>query len=367
MKTNILIVGLRISELRGDPQKTLLGNPMRSWALFTGLGKYGFTTKLFVGGGCSIEPAIQNEYGNRLIKDSATFINESKGNETIVIICGTRIHETIAQHSWIKDINGSQIVLAQCYHNVIEPLPVNLLDQMKHAFFVTPKYIHAWNEQYPSIPSSIITTGQVNSEPDAMDANGDAIFVGHIHQSHFLNLIAKLAEQNKSKKFHVVTTRIREKNSREYVALKDFDSVERDAIFKDLVQSIYGSRCPDNLIYHFLPPGAEDELMSQVSIGIDYTWNSNWVLDNSKVPYYLSYGLNVIAHLPAPSHRFVTKFGAGVKVNQGAPLAEWNKAVKDLSSLSLKDKNRRREVAGEYFSWDNVVFDVASVLLEISE
>jgi hypothetical protein len=363
----ILIVGLRIRELTGDPQKTLLGNPMRSWALYTGLAKYGFDTKLFIGAGCNVDEANLHEHGDKLIRDSNTFLSETKDDNTIVVVCGTRIHETIAQHPWIANVEQSQVILAQCYHNVLDPLPTNFLSKIKHAFFVTPKYVHSWNEQYPNIPSSIVTTGQVESKPDAHDANGDAIFVGHIHQSHFLNLMAKLADNNTDKTFHIVSTRIRKKNSRDYAIFIDLSEQERNKLFKELVENIYDSECPTNLIYHFLPPGEEELLMSKVSIGIDYTWNPKWVLDNSKVPYYLTYGLNVIAHLPAPSHRFVTKFNAGVKIKQGAHINEWNSAVKELSTLTLEDKNQRRVEAGQFFSWDNVVFDVASVLLEISE
>lgn len=365
MSKKILIVGLRISELREDPQKTLLGNPMRSWALFKGLGKYGFETKLFIGSNCDVDEHLLELHGKNFIYDSQSFIVEADHEDCVVVICGTRIHETINQHPWILNIKNSKIVLAQCYHNVMDPLSKEFVEQINHALFVTPKYLHSWNVQYPNIPTSIMTTGQIDKQPDATEANGDAVFVGHIHNINFLNLMAKLAACNDNKKFHIVTSRIKTSDG-SYIVFKDYEQAERLEVFAGLVEKIYGAMCPANLLFHFLPPGKEDSLMNKVTIGIDYTWNPNWVLDNSKVPYYLTYGLNVIAHLPAPSHRFVTKFNAGVKVRQGAPLNEWDNAIKDLSTLSVEEKNQRRIDVGKFFSWDNVTFDVASVLLELS-
>ncbi|MFT2091646.1 hypothetical protein [Paraglaciecola sp. 2405UD69-4] len=364
MSKNVIIVGLRISELKGKPQHTLLGNPMRSWALFERLGRYGFNTQLFVGAGCDIDEPIQQEFGDRLIVDSQEFIKKASENDCIVIVCGTRIHETIAQHPWVLDIRNAKIVLAQCYHNRPELLPIEFSSQIKHALFVTPRYLCAWNADYPTIPSSIMTTGQVDKEPNALESNGDAIFVGHIHNLKFLNLMAKLAENNVDKNFHVVTSRIKNSEGK-YVVMKDYDEEERNDVFAALVKRIYGTACPDNLIYHFLPPGKEESLMDKVSVGIDYTWNPDWVLDNSKVPYYLTYGLNIIAHLPAPSHRFVTRFDAGVNVEQAANFNTWDKSFKQLTTLPVEHKNARRYESGKFFSWDNVAFDVAAVLLNI--
>ncbi len=365
MNNRVFVVGLRISELRGDPQLTLLGNPTRSWALFTKLEKYGFDASLFVDSGTPIEDQIHKQYGHRFIRKPEFFLDAiNSATSPLVVVCGTRIHETLTHHPWLLQVRNSRIVLAQCYHNVPDAIPGEFIEQVTAALFVTPKYVRRWNEQYPAIPTSVLTTGENAKRPNASSSNGDAVFVGHIHNASFLKLMSVLAVNDPSRNYHIVSGRIKDPSTREYVAMGKLSDLERQRTFSRLTELV-GGTLTTNLAYHFLPPGKEAELLDQVSVGIDYTWGKDWVIDNSKVPYYLSYGLNVLAHLPAPSHRFVTKFDAGNMIEQGAAWKTWAESIAQFGNLSVETKNNRRIEAGQFFDWDNVAFDVAAVLMEL--
>lgn len=367
MSNQVFIVGLPMSQLRGDPQLTLFGNTMRSWALFSLLGNYGFETRLHIKANAAIDEEVSAQYGDRIILGHQRFLEEIEAADNpFVVVCGTRIHETLKHYPWIADIRNARIVLAQCYHNVMDPLPDAFLAQIKAALFVTPKYINAWNKQYPNIPTSILTTGQVSRPPDATESTGEAVFVGHIHNVKFLALMGKLASNDPSRIYHVVSGRIKDPKTQEFIAMELQPADERQTVFRQLVMDASGE-APPNLHYHHLPPGQETELMDRVSIGIDYTWGKAWKLDNSKVPYYLSYGLNVIAHLPSPSHRFVSRFNAGKAIEQDAPWQEWLALINQYGELDIGTKNARRMEAGNIFSWRNVAFDVGSILLELQD
>ena len=361
------VVGLRISSLNGNPQETLMGNPVRSWALLNGLKRYGFDTELFVDHNAKVDEDLNAAYGDRLVRDKQVFIDHlSSGHFDAVIICGTRIHTTLEQHPWLANLSGGPVFLAQCYHNVDDPLPSPLVDNIVGATFVTPRYVDRWMQQYPKTRAGIMTTGEISRPANATEANGDAVFVGHIHSHAVIKKIAEVAIRDSSRDFHIVTSRIKKPNSssQEYIAFAPMqDDAERQAAFAKIIQEL-GVEKSDNFKYHFLPPGAEEGLMNKVSVGMDFSWNAQWLIDNSKVPNYLSYGLNVVSQLPAPSYRFVHKFDAGVVLAHGADGFVWQDAIQQAAELSVARKNELRTQTGAYFGWDNAVFDIASIMLD---
>ena len=367
MTKRIGIVGLRISQLTGNPQETLMGNPVRSWALFQGLGRYGFETELFVEGKADVDPSLEASYGDRLVRRRQQFLDKARnGHYDAVVICGTRIHTTLEQQEWLSDLSGAPVFLAQCYHNVADPLPSPLVDQIAGATFVTPRYVKRWSEDFPGTRTGIMTTGEVSRPANATEANGDAVFVGHIHSHAIIKKIAQVAQRDSARNFHIVTSRIKqpEAGSQDYIAFGQMaDDAERQEAFTTMLKQV-GVEQSDNFKYHFLPPGHEEDLMNKVSVGMDFSWNPNWLIDNSKVPNYLSYGLNVVSQLPAPSYRFVHKFDAGAVLAHDADGYAWQDAIQQAAELSLDRKNELRREAGAYFSWNNAVFDLASILLD---
>lgn len=365
-RKTIGIVGLRISTLKGDPQSTLMGNPVRSWALFSGLSEYDYDTELFVDKTADIDVELANKFDGRLVRDYVDFLNRAKDRYDAVIICGTRIQTTLEQHGWLSNLSGCPVFLAQCYHNVDTPVPTPLGDEIVGATFVTPRYQYRWAQDYPTHRVGLMTTGEVSKPPTADVSNGDAVFMGHIHSHAIIKKMTQVAAMSPERNFHIVSSRIREpqSNPAEYVAFAAIDSDdERQHRFAQILDAI-GAERPDNFHYHFLPPGSEDDLMNRVSVGLDFCWNENWLLDNSKVPNYLSYGLNVVTHMPAPSYRFVRKFGAGRVLKHTADAFAWRDAIQEASELSVTRKNQLRTEAGAYFSWTNATYDLAAIMMD---
>ncbi len=361
------IVGTRITSLHGNPQETLLGNPARSWALFRGLPRYGFTTELFVDSGAPIDAAIQKEFGDRFVRNSKEFLrNVREGNYAAVIVCGTRVQVSIEQHSWITGLTGVPMFLCQCYHNIDDPLPKPFLTSIVGATFVTPRYCARWAQQHQSTRSGLMTTGQVVRVPNAIAANGDAVFVGHIHSYPIVRKITRVAAMDSKRTYHIISSRMREPGgaSGDYVAFGTMtDEAERQSRFSEILTKA-GIDRPDNFQFHYLLPGEESSLLDVVSVGLDFSWNENWLIDNSKVPYYLCFGLNVVSQLPAPSYRFVQRFNAGSVLPFTADEYAWLDAIQRAAVMTVEHKNQLRQEAGAFFSWDNAVFDLASMMLD---
>jgi hypothetical protein len=361
------VIGLRISSLEGNPQITLMGNPVRSWALFSGLQRYNFDTELFVDPHSPVSEDIHTRFGSRFVRNTGEFLKRaSAGHYDGVIVCGTRIHTTLEQHPWLADLNGCPVFLGQCYHNVETRVPSPLIDNIVGACFVTPRYQYRWATEYPGTRTGIMMTGEVAKPATATVSNGDAVFVGHIHGHAIIKKMTQVAAQDSKRNYHIVSSRIRRPQitPAEYITFAPMaDEAERQQAFASILTQC-GAEKPDNFHYHFLPPGEEQELMDKVSVGLDFSWNDQWLLDNSKVPNYLSYGLNVVTQLPAPSYRFVHKFNAGKPLAYNADAYAWRDAIQEAAELSVARKNELRREAGAYFSWTNAVFDLAAVMMD---
>jgi hypothetical protein len=361
------IVGLRIGELRGDPQETLMGNPVRSWALFENLPEFGFDTELFVDRHAPIALQLENEYGARFVRDSGEFRQKAAGGHyDAVVVCGTRIHLSLEHHPWLGELSGCPVFLGQCYHNVDTPLPEPLVEAIVGATFVTPRYQQRWSIQHPSSLTGVMTQGQIPHPPKSDVSNGDAVFVGHIHTHGIIKRLALVAASDPARNYHIISSRIRRPGgqSGEYVVMGDIESdCDRQAQFDSIMKQI-GAERPSNMYYHFLPPGHEGPILNSSSVGLDFSWNPSWSIDNSKVPYYLSYGLKVVCQLPAPSYRFLYKFGAGEVLPYDASEEQWQNAIDKAGNNPVEQKNALRAAAGQAFSWRNATFDLASIMFE---
>ena len=358
------IVGLPIKKLGGDPQKTLLGNPMRSWALFDNLPMYGYGTWLYIGPKTEVQEHLNIKYGIRLIQSEKKFVDMAANFFDVVIVCGTRIQTTLEQVPWLHSIRVNKIFGALCYHNDLTPLPPEFSNQFIGSAFVTPSFKIAWEKQYPHAPGWIVTTGQVSRDEPVNVTDGSVVFVGHIHNTAKLGLLVDIAALDAERSYHVVSSQIRVPDGQpgDYYGMGDLaDDRARINCFQEIVAKS-GRIVPRNLLYHFLPPGEEEKLLNEATVGIDFSWNSNWLIDNSKIPYYLSYGLAPVTEMPAPSFRFVERFGVGSVLRYGALVEEWVAAISKAAETSLEKKSALRVEAGAWFSWKNVTFDVAAAL-----
>ena len=357
------IVGLRISELKDNPQETLLGNPVRSWALFHLLPDYGVSTSLYIGPKANVDEVNTLKYAERLYRSADTFIKDTTEKFDYVILCGTKIQEILKQEPWVLKIK-CPVVLSMCYHNDHSPLDQNLLAQIKAACFLTPRFAIEWHRRHPQIPTFVVTTGQGVLSPAGLERDGSAVFIGHIHNGETLRRMADIAHADLDRRYHVVSSRIRSRGAApgEYVAFKHLSSdKERKQVFAQMISDL-GVSYPENLEYHFLPPGEEMHLLSTASVGLDFCWNNNWTMDNSKVPYYLANGIAPVTEKPSQSGRFVQRFGIGNYLDYGAPACEWVSAIREAEEISIEARNAVQEEAATLFSWKNTAFEVAAYL-----
>ncbi len=370
MIKKIAIVGLRLSNVPENPITGLQGTPNRTWALFAGLPQYGFETHMYVEANARVHDTIAEDYGYRFIRTPESFLTRvEQGEFDTVIIVGTKLQTSVQQQPWLLKLKNTKIYLAQCYHNDPKGIPEELVDQMIGCSMETPLYKRLWEEQFPGCPTSIRATVTPSHPPTATEADGSAVFVGHIHNLQTLVRLFEIARLDSEREYHIVSSMIREVGAGpgvyRHMDAKLSMEQKRD-VFRSMMNE-HGCGQPDNVVYHHLPQGSESDLLGKVSVGIDVCWNRQWVIDNSKVTNYLTYGLNVVAEKPSQSSRFVTRFKAGTVLPFKAPPEDWRDAIQDLSQLEIEQKNARRRTAGEFFSWENAVFDLAAHLLDLNQ
>lgn len=362
---NIGIIGLNIHSLFDDPQITLPGNPVRSWAIFRLLENYGFITDLYIGPKATVEASIKAGYGDRLIVDHQQFIENTKKKYDALIICGTKLKETLSHHPWISEVVNIPIFLALCAHDKSFEIPQTLKDNIIGATFVSPRHAHLWQQAHPKSQTGIMAHGQIAKPAVDFASQSDVILLGHIHSIEYLFHFIEIARLDPNRKYHLVTSKInRLSRGGDYIYLGRLaDDQERGRIIDEMV-SAREIDLPKNLFYHYLPPGSEAALLDNCSIGIDFSWHQQWHIDNSKVCNYLSWGLQVICERPALSFRFVQRHNAGKVLAFGASPSDWVAAIHSLGPPRLEEKNRiRLEAAGEY-SWDRAVFDLAVIMID---
>lgn len=358
------IIGLSINSLFDDPQLTLPGNPVRSWAIFRLLDRYGFMTDLYIGPKATVDSSIKSQYGERLIVDHQVFINNAKHYDAL-IICGTKLRETISHHPWIVEAANIPIFLALCANDESFEIPQKIKDKIIGATFVSPRHAHSWQQSNAKSRTGIMAHGQIAKPSAEFASQDDVILLGHIHSIEYFYKYIEIAQLDSSRNYHLVTSKINKVDrGAEYIYMGRFES---DADRKQMIEELAKARdidLPNNLHYHYLPPGSEADLLDRCSIGIDFSWHDKWHMDNSKVCNYLSWGLKVVCERPALSFRFVQRHKAGKVLAFGASTSDWVAAIHSIGPPQIEEKNRiRLEAAGEY-SWDRAVFSLAEIMID---
>lgn len=371
MNNNIIkkigIVGLTFHQLTGNPLETMIGNPVRSWALFSLLGTYNFETYLYVGN-AEIDPQIMEKYGDRLIRDSREFVE--KANTKFfdgLIIVGTKLHKTLINHSWIKDIDKSKIFCAVCadtYHELGGgrpfEFPSHITDQLIGMAFVSPYQKRLWDKRNSQIPSIVMSTGQTQKPENANNSDGSVVFVGIFHNVEKLRDVALMARIDRERTYHIISGIIGKGN--QVVNFYKLPPEKRQDNFRKLVLEQIDFDYPQNLVYHFLPPGSEAEILDTATVAIDFAWDWSLGIDGSKVANYLTWGLCPVVEDLQPSYRFLQRFNVGRIIPYGSSPEKWVEQIQQLATTPLAIKNAVRKSAGSFFGWDNVSYEVGSFL-----
>jgi glycosyltransferase involved in cell wall biosynthesis len=347
------IVGLKISALSGNPLETLLGNSVRSWALFTLLEKYGHETFIYVETEAEIDPKIKSKYQRRFVKSRAEFISLSENFFDITIICSTKINHIIREKPWLNGICGN-IHLALCYHNEPFIMPKDLGKAIRSVSFVNPKFIEAWQlDQRTCLPSFVMSTGQVIEKIQYLPDNRHMIYMGWIHSREGLLKLLKIAELLPDFPLVISTNGMR--LEKQYFSFKG--DPQEPEIFECEMKKTIG-RLVKNVSFEFIPNGLEKNWLQKSFVGLDVCWNKNWILDNSKVCNYLSKGLFVATEGPSESGRFVERCDAGIFFPFGQREEYWAQAIRTI--YDRKSPAKHMDIAKKaeaLFSWENIAFE----------
>lgn len=358
------IVGPPFTEITKRPLDSLVGIRVRTWGLFSLLERYGFETYLYVDAEAAVDNDIQEKYGSRVIRSEQEFLRQSKNGEfTSVLFCATKLEFLLSCHLWLNEIRNASIMGAFCYDNNAE-LNKAIIRQMIGTAFTTPLQKKKWDARGTGVPSFLITTGQTGQFSPTTETTGDAVFVGELRSIGALHLLRDIAERSPQRKYYVVAQRLIEQSNYNHVYV-DFSAMstdKREGAFRGFIES-FGLSCPENLIYLYIPHGEEQELLNKVTVGLDFSWTSAQSIDNSKVSRYLTYGCMPVVQMPAPSYRFLRLFGVGEVLDYDAPPSAWVAAIDKAATTPLEVKNRVRQEASNFFSWERVAFEIASFLL----
>lgn len=362
-----LIIGFPHSEIQGNPLETFYGIRVRDWALFTQLQYYGIDADLYVQPNAIIDDKIAAEYGSRFIRDPGKVIADCNSDKyDCVILSATKLQAIYSQLPFLSKISSTDLFGAFCYDNEPAAICQDIASRLIGVTFTSPLHKRHWDNRGLNIPSILITTGQL-PKPNADNAgDGSVLFMGYIHSAGHLHKLALMADADKGRPYHVVSSFIREIGSatKKYYNMSKLDDQQRNVYFRNYVIQIAGF-FPDNLQYHFLPPGQEYNLMNSVSVGIDFSWMVNQSLENSKICHYLTYGIAPVAQLPAPSFRYVNRFRFGQIVPFNASVAQWTEAIHAcVEQGCIEERNRVRRESGYAFDWSNVTFDIGSFLID---
>ncbi len=359
-------MGLPFWEIMQEPLDTLVGNRVRSWALFDQLTGYGMDTFLFVEANAKVDPQILSAHENNFIRDEQEFIQKAKTEFDYVLLCSTKIETMVVLQPWIQKISHSKMIGAFCYHNTRMAKAMTfkkLFDQIVAAAFVSPVHQMNWKKQKWAAPTFQLTTGQSQQLDLVKEGDKDTVFVGEIRSLDKLKLICDIAEACSDRTHYVVCPKILEQQKGNLVHL-DFLKMEVAARRPALEEFLRMHKCslPENLVLDVVPIGEEQVLMDKVGIALDFSWNDRYDLENSKVSRYLAYGLIPIVEMPSPSHRYLDLFGVGSKVEYGESPQVWVDTIKNVPLLDLPKRNNLRRKAGEFFGWDKVAFEMASII-----
>lgn len=361
-----LLVGFPTEQLFGDPLDTLYGIRVRDWALFTLLPKYGFETSYLIEPKAKVSDALVERYGERLVRGAAKAEKMISDNQFDVIICSaTKYHEFWRHRSALFAKGDTPIFGAFCYDNDPAPLESSFCDRFIGASFTSHDHKTIWDDRGAGVPSITTTTGQNAPSRPVVETDGSVAFVGYIHDERYLAKMANMAVALPDREFIVVSSFVRDHNmpGKQYHQMEKLTETERQALVSEVVSKHTDAK-PSNFRYAFLPPGEDDGIMQRCAVGLDFSWLATQTIENSKICRYLTHGIFPISQLPATSFRFVERFNYGAIVPFSASPDQWTEAIKKADQVSSKENRERiaRE-AEHFFSWENVVFDIAGHII----
>lgn len=364
----ILILSFHIEGLRGDPLRTLVGINVRAWALFRLLPRYNIHTYIVVNSDALVDKNILAKYGSRIIrgdKEAANLIEERKVD--IIIINSTKYQEFLRKRSSFLDIlamTSLPIFGAFCYDNENSPIDSHFIEKLIGVSFTSHDHRLNWDARNTGVPAIVTTAGQPKPQERYKKGDGSAIFIGYVHNDSYIARMARLALADPERKYHIVSSYIRNQGSANlaYHSLVNISPISRETLINSILFK-YDLDRPLNLVYSYLPHGEDEELLASCSIGLDFSWRNEASIENSKICRYLTYGLWPIAELPATSSRFVQHFKYGSVIRFNASDKEWLSAILSGDSQpATKNRLRVRRQASSYFSWQNVVAELAYYL-----
>ncbi|WOO43006.1 hypothetical protein [Rubellicoccus peritrichatus] len=268
---------------------------------------------------------------------------------------------------WISKLSGTPRLGAFCYDLNPDELASSMLDGFFAVTSTTPLQQLSWERRQTGIPIFPITTGQPRRELEFPDETLDLAYVGYVHYPKYLFRLGRIAQELEDREVNVVARFIKPKSGgAEHIDFASLAPEKRETTFREIVCTGLES-CPDNLRYHLLPQGDETQLLQSQAIGLDFSWHQSNSIENSKVPYYYSYGMMPVVERPAPSYRYIPMMGEGAIVNKDVGIEAWIEAIQSVGEVTADRKRAIQEKADYSFSWERVGFEIASILYAFSE
>jgi hypothetical protein len=364
----ILITGFPITRLHGAPLNTLGGIRVRDWALFSILPRYGVDTYLLIDRSADVSADLQSRYGQRLIRGPEQAAHLLAQEHFVMHICSaTKYHEYQRKcthvHNTITQFRVPTFA-AFCYDNEDSAPDESFIRTLIGVSFTSHHHRLNWESRLTKVPAIVTTTGQVAPPLPVGAADKSVIFVGFVHNEGYVVKMARLAAADPHRSYTLISGFIRDhsRNHKHYHKMADMSARQQHALIHSILAR-HKLSMPSNFGYRYLPPGQDHDVLQEAAVGLDFSWYNKQSIENSKICRYLTYGIFPIAQLPATSCRFVKRFDYGTTVRFAAGIGEWLDAIRHSDSVSSLDK--RKTIATEaraYFSWDNVVSEIAYFL-----
>ncbi|MBO6536645.1 MAG: hypothetical protein JJ966_10505 [Balneolaceae bacterium] len=315
----------------------------------------------------SISDEIGAKYRDRFIRDSDKFIAlANSGYFDYILFASTKLELLLDHKPWLNKLNKKNIIGVFCYFNTSLSRNFKLLKitrKMVAVGFITPIQKLIWDAIIKKVPSFIITTGQTPQVSLKENKTKDTIFIGELRSVHHLLKLIDIAKLCSDRKHYLITTRIidQKDNNKVYLDLLKFPVTDREEEFKKFIESL-GYELPENLIFKDIPYGEESEILDEVGIGIDFSWNSVYEIENTKVNRYLTYGLYPIVEMPSPSYRYLNLFQTGKIIDYDSSAEVWSEAINKFESPDLTKINNIRDRARIKFDWLNLAYEIDSII-----
>lgn len=145
----IAVVGINFTKINDDPYNYLIGNRVRTWALFDLLNDFGYETFIYIDKDVSISDEIGAKYRDRFIRDSDKFIAlANSGYFDYILFASTKLELLLDHKPWLNKLNKKNIIGVFCYFNTSLSRNFKLLKitrKMVAVGFITPIQKLIWD------------------------------------------------------------------------------------------------------------------------------------------------------------------------------------------------------------------------------